>query len=331
MSISRIYRLLRIITMLQGGRAYTANELAEALEISRRTVFRDLNMLEMAHIPYYFDADHGGYRISRHFFLPPINLTLGEALAMLMLAGKMRATSKLPLLSQGAKAAVKLESALPQAIRGHIGSIIDHLSISLAPVARHDGLDGTFDRLIDAVADKLICKLVYFSFHEKEQIETNVRPLRLVFMTRAWYLIAYSLKHKEIRTFKLSRIKKLTVTKRTFTQAKKMDLDDYFGQAWSMIPSGTLYDVQLHFSPKVAGNVSEVQWHNSQRVERNDDGSAEFYVRVDGLGEISWWILGYGDEVEVVSPQELRKKIADVATATAKKYSKGRKADPQGC
>ena len=62
MSISRIHRLLRLITMLQGGRSYTANELAEELEVSRRTIFRDLNMLEMAHIPYYYDPQKGGYR-----------------------------------------------------------------------------------------------------------------------------------------------------------------------------------------------------------------------------------------------------------------------------
>ena len=90
MSISRIYRLLRLITLLQGGRTYTARELARELEVSRRTIFRDLNMLELAHIPYYYDPKRGGYKINRHFFLPPINLTLSEALAVLMLAGRLQ-------------------------------------------------------------------------------------------------------------------------------------------------------------------------------------------------------------------------------------------------
>ena len=60
MRISRIYRLLRLITMLQGRRGYTVNELAGELEVSRRTIFRDLNMLEMARIPYYYDQQRGG-------------------------------------------------------------------------------------------------------------------------------------------------------------------------------------------------------------------------------------------------------------------------------
>ena len=323
MSISRIYRLLRVITLLQGGRGYTANDLARELEVSRRTIFRDLNMLEMAHIPYYFDSEHGGYQISRHFFLPPINLTLAEALAMLLLAGRTRGSSKLPLFSHGAMAAMKLESALPGAIRQHVGSVIDRLSVSLGPVSHHEGLDAVFDDLTNAVAGRRICRLVYISLHERKQVITNVHPLRLVFMARGWYLIAYSSKHREICTFKLSRMRKLTTTQQTFRLPKNVDLANYFGDAWSMIPEGRLYDVHLHFLPKVASNVAEVHWHHSQRVDWNDDGSVEFHVRVDGLGEITWWVLGYGDQVEVISPAPLRKRMADIAAVSLKRYQKG--------
>ena len=324
MSISRIYRLLQLITMLQSRRSYTVQDLADELEVSRRTIFRDLNMLEMAHIPYYYDGDSGGYQISQHFFLPPINLTLTEALAMLILAGRMRSSQRLPLLSEGARAAVKLESALPASIRRHVGSVIDKLSVSLGPVAAHHGLEPLFDQLADAIVRRRACRMVYISFHEKKQITTTVRPLRLLFLSRAWYLIAHSARHRENRTFKLGRIRKLTVTDRTFDEPKDVDAGDYFGQAWSMIPEGKLHDVHLHFERKVAGNVAEVRWHHSQRVEWNDDGSMDFRVRVDGLREITWWILGYGKEVEVIAPRSLRKAVADVAEKVLAKYRKAR-------
>jgi len=320
MSISRIYRLLRLITLLQAGRSYTANELAKELEVSRRTIFRDLNMLEMAHIPYYFDPQSGGYKINRHFFLPPVNLTLSESLAVLMLAGRLRGTSRLPLLAAGTRAAVKIESALPQAIRRHVGSIIGRINVSLGPVSRHEGLDETFDELADAIAQRKVCRLVYISFHERKQIITNVQPLRLLFLGRAWYLIAHSAKHRSVRTFKLGRIQKLTVTRRTFEAPRKMDLQEYLGDAWSMIPEGRLYDVHLRFAPKVAGNVAEVCWHRSQQVEWNDDGSIEFRVRIDGLGEITWWVLGYGDQVDVLAPAALRQRVAKTAAAVLAKY-----------
>jgi len=307
--------------MLQGGRSCTVNELARALEVSRRTVFRDLNMLEMAHIPYYFDPQSGSYRISQHFFLPPINLTIAEALAMLLLAGRLRGSAELPLLSQSTRAAVKLENALPPAIRRHVGGMIDRLSMYLGPVARHKGLDAMFDQLAGAISARLICRIVYISFQDRKQVELTVHPVRLAFVNRAWYLMAYSVAHRETRTFKLGRIRKLTVTEANFRPRGGVEPDNQFGQAWCMIPEGKLYNVHLHFEPKVAGNVAEVRWHGSQRVGWNDDGSIEFYAKVDGLGEITWWVLGYGDHVEVISPRKLRDAVASIARAMAGKYS----------
>ena len=90
-------------------------------------------------------------------------------------------------------------------------------------------------------------------------------------------------------------------------------LTDYLGRAWSMIPEGRLYNVKLRFLPKVAENVTEVQWHKTQKVTRNNDGSATVEFRVDGLGEISWWTLGYGDQVQVLAPDALRKRILETS------------------
>ncbi|KKM22484.1 hypothetical protein LCGC14_1624910, partial [marine sediment metagenome] len=154
MRVSRIYRLLRLITMLQSGRNYTADELAEELEVSRRTIFRDLNMLEMAHVPYYYDRDRGTYRINSHFFLPPMNLTLVEALTLLVAAGRARRSSVLPMARISERAAVKLESALPAPVREHVGRVLSKLVIRPGPEARHEGLDRTFDRLLSAVAEQ---------------------------------------------------------------------------------------------------------------------------------------------------------------------------------
>ncbi len=80
-----------------------------------------------------------------------------------------------------------------------------------------------------------------------------------------------------------------------------------------MIQEGKIYHVKLRFAPKVAQNVAEVQWHGTQKTTFNEDGSLIAEFRVDGLGEISWWVLGYGDQVEVLAPAALRKQIAKIA------------------
>jgi len=312
MRVSRIYRLLRLITLLQSGRGYTVQELLAELEVSRRTVFRDLKMLEMAGVPYYHDRQRGGYFLNGEFFLPPVNLTLEEALAVVLGAARPGG-GEMPLSEQAARAALKLESALPGPIRRHVGSVMDRLHVRSAPTARHEGLDALFRQLVDAVVRRRICRMVYISFLERRQIDIEVHPLRLAFIHRAWYLLAHSVEHGEVRTFKLSRIRRLRMLRETFTPPADADPADRFGQAWNMIPEGRVYEVQLHFAPKVAGNVAEVQWHPSQRVTWHDDGAIDFRVTVDGLGEITWWILGYGDQVTVVRPRALRRRVARVA------------------
>ena len=70
----------------------------------------------------------------------------------------------------------------------------------------------------------------------------------------------------------------------------------------------------------VAANVAEVNWHRTQKIVWQDDGSIYFDVKVDGLNEIYWWILGYGDQVEVLQPEALRKRVREAAARLVKLY-----------
>jgi predicted DNA-binding transcriptional regulator YafY len=73
-------------------------------------------------------------------------------------------------------------------------------------------------------------------------------------------------------------------------------------------------------NPLVAQNVAEVNWHKTQRTVPRDDGALDFHVTVSGLNEISWWILGYGDQAEVLQPPELRQLVAGRAKRMAEMY-----------
>ncbi len=103
---------------------------------------------------------------------------------------------------------------------------------------------------------------------------------------------------------------------------RAFSLDNYLGNAWHMIrEKGRDREVVVRFSRMVAQNVAEVKWHKTQQIELHDDGTADFRVTVSGLNEISWWILGYGDQAEVLEPPELRQLIADRAKRMAAKYT----------
>ena len=76
---------------------------------------------------------------------------------------------------------------------------------------------------------------------------------------------------------------------------------------------GKVYNVKLKFSPEVARSVTEVQWHCTQKVAFDDDGSTIIKFRVDSLNEIIWWVLSYGNKVQILAPKVLRKKIIKIA------------------
>ena len=107
--------------------------------------------------------------------------------------------------------------------------------------------------------------------------------------------------------FHIGRIEEIQVTDERFENPKSFSLERFLGNAWSLIPEpGPDSEVKIRFSPLVAQNVSEVRWHKTQQITKNEDGSIVFRVCVSGLNEISWWILGYGKEAEVLKPPELR-------------------------
>jgi proteasome accessory factor B len=318
--ISRLHRVLKIITLLQTRRHYSPEALARELEVSRRTIYRDLNMLELAGIPFYFDRQKGGYAIHQTYWLPPINLSIEEAMSLIALAERCTGDEAVPLLGKAVDAARKIESQLPLAIRAAVGHMSRGVAIRRGPVARHDELEPAYETARKAIADRRALEGRYISFHEKKQIRVCLEPYWLVFHDRAWYVIGRSRTHRAVRTFKLGRFVDLVPTGEAF-KAPGTTLEEYLGNAWRFMPEGREYDVRLRFAPLVAPNVAEVRWHKTQKVAWQDDGSMLFDVRVDGLKEIFWWILGYGDQVEVLAPAALRDRVRKAAENVLRTYS----------
>ena len=319
MKLSRISRIVQILTTLQSGHSYSAEELTDLVGVSRRTVFRDLKELSSIGVPYRFDKNRGGYMIEPEFFLPSIDLNLQEALSLLLLIHKGRTHLPIPFKNSALLAGIKVENNLPAKIRQYCSATLANISIRPDRHAPMDLLDRIFSQLQNAIRTRRKIQLSYHSLYEQTDIATVLSPYHLTYNHRAWYVLGHSSIHKSTRTFKLNRIKKLELLEQLFVRDKKFDIQDHIGRAWSMIPEGRLYNIELRFSKKVAKNVAEVQWHSTQKNYFNGDGSLTVSFRVDGLGEISWWILGYGDQVEVVAPAALRKKIATTAQLMVEK------------
>lgn len=313
MKSARVFRLLKIITLLRTGRSFDSAGLATELGVSRRTLFRDLQLLESTGIPYRFDRNDGAYKIHESFFLEPVALSLEESLALLLVTRLFIARQVHPAYQHAVDAALKIESTLPAPILEHCGAWLSGLSMHWPPSSPADAHPGLFESLQRAAAEHRRVRMRYDSVNEGTETEFMADPLRLLFMTRGWYLIARSHLHGEVRTFKVDRIVDLTITEDTFTPDKSFSERAYFGKAWRMIPEGRVHPIRVRFSKEVASSVEEVQWHATQSTCRQDDGTLLFEAEVDGLREIAPWILGYGEHAEVLGPPELRSVIRERA------------------
>lgn len=313
MKSGRIGRIIKILTTLQSANGCGVDDLARMFGTSRRTIFRDLKELQAIGVPYRYDLKAGNYTIDPEFFLPPLDLNLQEALSLLLLIHKASSQIQLPFRNSAVLAALKIENNLPAKIRQYCSTTLKSISSISHPQAPMNELDPTFAKLQKAIAKKNKVSLTYHSLFERCLIDLDLSPYHLLYNHRAWYVLGHSSMHNSTRTFKLNRIKKLETLDKCFVDEGGFDLFDYLGRAWSMIPEGRIYSIKLRFLPKVAQNITEVQWHATQQVEHNADGSATVEFRVDGLGEILWWVLGYGDQVQILTPTALREKVLTTA------------------
>ena len=320
MKSGRIGRIVRLLTTLQAGKGYSAGDLAKMSGTCRRTIFRDLKELQTIGVPYHYNLRTKGYSIDPEFFLPPINLNLPEAMSLLLLVHKASSQALLPFKSSTLLAALKIENTLPAKIKKYCNIALKAVSAIPTPQAPMGKLDKTFAELQKAIINKKKVRFCYHSLFEDTIIDFVLCPYHLMYNNRAWYVLGFSHLHKCIRTFKLNRIKEIQLLDKCFIGGENFDLDDHLGRAWSMIPEGKIYNITLKFSKKVAHNVAEVRWHSTQKVDYQSDGSVIMEFRVDGLGEITWWILGYGDQVQVLAPNTLRTRILDTAENIIKIY-----------
>ena len=254
--------------------------------------------------------------------LPPTNFTPQEALAIVVLCYELGGNGRLPFQSAARSAALKIENNLPTRLREELRLLADTVQIRLPSVQQFDGQTDIYQLFVQAIRERRAVRITYDSFADRQLIQTKLSPYRLLFHNHSWYVIGRSSLHAEPRTFNLARIRASALLDDRYKIPDSFSLERYLGNAWRLIRvDGPDEDVVLRFSPLVARNVAEVQWHQTQQLAFSADGSLEFRVTVSGVDEISWWILGYGDQVEVLAPGKLRAKIVQRVQSMAALYA----------
>lgn len=318
---SRIHRLLKVLTLVQSGRKCTPSELAEECGVDQRTIYRDLNELEGAGFQITFDSASKKYKVEKDCFLPPIQLTAQEALAMAALCEHIAEPEQIPFTKPAWKGLAKVQAAMPQSLRDEMYAISNTVAIKTAQSGPQDGFSDIYETIQQAISDRrsLVCQYDSLNANGDQPPEFDFEPYTLFFSVRAWYAIGFHHDREEIRTLKLNRFCKAVMTSRSFEIPEGFSVDSHLGNAWRMM-RGNDEEVELKFSAEFAENISDTIWHKTQEIEDHEDGSATMRCTVSGFNEIVWWILSMGPNCKVIKPAALQEKVRDLASSTTNLY-----------
>jgi len=316
----RLARMTRILSLLNAHPdGMKPAEIARRVDSSVRTVYRDLRSIEgELGMPLWSDA--GSWGMEAEAFLPPLKLTRSEAMAVVLSARLMvRYADKYdPDLAASFE---KLAEILPPALREHVARTLDTLS--------QRPTDDVFGRhvhlLTQAWAERRVVSLDYEPANYAPGASprtARVRPwlIEPSLQTHALYLIGWDETRDAIRTFKIERIRDVSLTPDPFPPPEAGVIEGMFGLAWDIIADQEPVEVVLRFSPAVATRVREARWHPSQVVAEEPDGSLSWRATVAGTIEIRLWILQWGDDVEVLEPASLRDDVAATHARAAARY-----------
>jgi predicted DNA-binding transcriptional regulator YafY len=310
----RLIRLMRELALFQAQpRGLTTAQIAERLEVSQRQAQRDIAALESEFkVPFVKQGTR--WTLIEGYFLPPVNFTLPEAMAMVVGARLMwRYADRANPFAQAAYE--KLAAVLPAAMKESVMEVADGLGDKPA-----DGVwTKVFAALTTAWAERRKVQIRY----RKEDGQTVERVVWPLFIeptpaAHSLYLIAHDEKRRGPRVFRMERISSVVVLEQRFSPPLGSSLRKMLGHAWGIWTSEHPVEVVLRFTRRVSARVIGTTWHESQEVRQLPHGGVELRLVIAEPTEIRPWILGWGKECEVVAPATLRESIlADLDEAAA--------------
>ncbi len=303
-------RLLELLSLLQGRRDWPGAELAERLEVSRRTIRRDIERLRGLGYPVEsLTGPAGGYRLRAGAAMPPLLLDDDEAIAIAVGLRTAARSSVTGIEETSVRALVKLEQVLPPHLRRRVSALG---SATIAPPAGGPTVDPQHLTVIAAACRDSECLRFAYRSRDGTESRREVEPHSLVNLGRRWYLVAWDRRREDWRSFRVDRLSRPASTG-VGSKARALPAKDaaaYVAHGISGAPTRYEARVTVHASLEEMMRSVPSHWGTFEPI---DERTCEYRTGDDDLGWLAMRIAMLGVEITVHEPPELIEHLRALA------------------
>lgn len=295
------------------------------IEVNQRTIYRDIEAIQKAGFPL-IDKSSESDPSARWSLVRESKVNGYLSLSMrdlveLYLAKETLISSGLPSLTNNGQFFQKIEAKLSNNQRSFLDSLKNDIVITMPSISEADKDTKIFDCIQSACAESHTISIKYQKHPQDPISERTIGPHGLYYSQGSMYLIAEDLKDNKVKTFSIARMKEACMTKELYSPKNK-NMNGFLENSFGIYQGHNSEPIKLKFSPIVAPFVSERQWHPSQKANWQNDGHLLLEFDLAITPDLLNWVLGFGENVEVLSPNSLKSKIEDQAHKIIKKYQK---------
>ncbi|GAA0262100.1 helix-turn-helix transcriptional regulator [Cryptosporangium japonicum] len=327
----RADRLLSLLLLVQTRGRMTAQELADELEVSVRTVYRDVDALSAAGVPLYADrGPAGGYQLVDGYRTKLTGLTIDQA-ESLFLVGMPGPAAALGLGTELAATELKLLAALPAELRTRAERMRERFHLDAPGWFREAEQVPHLAAVADAVWNQRRIRARYRRWKAPREVERAWDPLGVVLKAGVWYFVARRADDGEVRAYKVSHLLDVEVLPEQFERPPGFALADYWDGWTRRFEQGLIRgEAHVRISPQgldrlqhLLGGPAMVQAARENAEPADADGWIRTRIPVEHVRKAHGDFLAVGADVEVLGPPELRALIAHTVAALASVYAEG--------
>ena len=307
-----LMRMLRIESRLREGGFPNCRTLSEELEVSEKTVQRDIDMMrdQIGVAVLYDRSQHGYYLGEGGASVPVVRLSEGELLALFLAEKMLGDLQPSRFASQVREAIQRISLYAEDSFDVEWDALKEVVSIAEGSVAPADA--EVFTHLEKGVRDRREVSFFYKKPGQKRATKRRLHPYHLKSVNGGWYVHGYDPLREAMRTFALARMSKMTVLGAGFQRPEDYSAEEWLRGSFGVFEGdqGNVKIVRLRFDAFAGQHVRERKWHHSQEISERGDEGLELTLRLSALEEVERWVMSWGEHVEVLAPIALRRRMA---------------------